>query len=122
MWAGWGHASENPQLPELLMKSSQKIVFIGPPPGAMRSLGDKISSTIVAQSARVPTMAWSGDGLTLDCDDKTLKDQSVVTVGQELYRKACIDTVEQGIREAQRIGYPIMIKVCDPNLQLKPSS
>ena len=47
VWAGWGHASENPALPESLAKS--KIVFIGPPGAAMRSLGDKISSTIVAQ-------------------------------------------------------------------------
>jgi len=28
----------------------------------MRALGDKISSTIVAQSAAVPTIQWSGDG------------------------------------------------------------
>ncbi|CAI2182867.1 18350_t:CDS:2, partial [Funneliformis geosporum] len=42
-----------------------KIVFIGPPGSAMRSLGDKISFTIVAQSANVPTMDWSGNGVTL---------------------------------------------------------
>ena len=29
----------------------------------MRSLGDKISSTIVAQSAKVPCMDWSGTGI-----------------------------------------------------------
>jgi len=28
----------------------------------MRALGDKISSTIVAQSAQVPTIGWSGSG------------------------------------------------------------
>jgi biotin carboxylase len=28
----------------------------------MWSLGDKIASTIVAQTAGVPTMAWSGSG------------------------------------------------------------
>jgi hypothetical protein len=27
--------------------------------------GDKIASTIVAQSARVPTLAWNGDGVTI---------------------------------------------------------
>lgn len=32
----------------------------GPP---MRALGDKIGSTIIAQSAGVPTIAWNGDGL-----------------------------------------------------------
>jgi acetyl-CoA carboxylase / biotin carboxylase 1 len=55
-WGDRGHASENPRLPETLAK--HKIVFIGPPGSAMRSLGDKISSTIVAQSADVPTMPW----------------------------------------------------------------
>lgn len=29
----------------------------------MRALGDKIGSTIIAQSAGVPTIAWNGDGL-----------------------------------------------------------
>ncbi|PLW57553.1 hypothetical protein PCANC_02680 [Puccinia coronata f. sp. avenae] len=60
VWAGWGHASENPKLPDALSASKQKIVFIGPPGSAMRLLGDKILSTIMAQSAQVPTMAWSG--------------------------------------------------------------
>lgn len=31
VWAGWGHASENPCLPELLANSQRKILFIGPP-------------------------------------------------------------------------------------------
>lgn len=29
----------------------------------MRALGDKIGSTIIAQSAGVPTISWNGDGL-----------------------------------------------------------
>ncbi|KAI7515486.1 Acetyl-CoA, partial [Hortaea werneckii] len=63
VWAGWGHASENPKLPESLAASPKKIVFIGPPGSAMRSLGDKISSTIVAQHAGVPCIPWSGTGV-----------------------------------------------------------
>lgn len=31
----------------------------------MRALGDKIGSTIIAQSAGVPTIAWNGDGITV---------------------------------------------------------
>jgi acetyl-CoA carboxylase/biotin carboxylase 1 len=42
VWAGWGHASENPKLPELLTKNN--IAFIGPPEKAMWALGDKIAS------------------------------------------------------------------------------
>jgi len=63
VWAGWGHASENPKLPDSLGNTKNKIAFLGPPGNAMRALGDKISSTIVAQSAAVPTIQWSGDGL-----------------------------------------------------------
>lgn len=47
VWAGWGHASENPELPKRL--AEKNIVFIGPPSSAMFSLGDKIASTIIAQ-------------------------------------------------------------------------
>mmetsp|Transcript_14117 Transcript_14117/g.18420 ORF Transcript_14117/g.18420 Transcript_14117/m.18420 type:complete len:163 (+) Transcript_14117:2-490(+) len=48
VWAGWGHASENPLLPDSLAKTERKIVFIGPTGGPMRALGDKIGSTIIA--------------------------------------------------------------------------
>lgn len=47
VFAGWGHASENPQLP--LRLAAKGIVFLGPPAHAMYALGDKIASTIVAQ-------------------------------------------------------------------------
>ena len=34
----------------------------GPPASAMWALGDKIASTIVAQTVGVPTLPWSGTG------------------------------------------------------------
>ncbi len=107
VWAGWGHASENPKLPETL--ALNKIVFIGPPGSAMRSLGDKISSTIVAQSAAVPTMAWSGSGIS----DTILSDQGFVTVADDVYQKACVTTVEEGRKRAEQIGWPVMIKASE---------
>lgn len=40
----------------------------GPPDHAMWALGDKIAATIMAQSANVPTLPWSGSGLQqLEC-------------------------------------------------------
>ena len=30
VWPGWGHASENPLLPDTLAKTRRKIIFIGP--------------------------------------------------------------------------------------------
>ncbi|CBY23872.1 unnamed protein product [Oikopleura dioica] len=80
VWAGWGHASENPKLPDLLAKSG--ISFLGPPSNAMRALGDKISSAIIAQSVGLPTLKWSGE--------------------------ACVDTLEKAVDEAERIGNPKM--------------
>jgi len=62
VWAGWGHASENPRLPEELSK--RNIVFIGPPSKAMFALGDKIASTIIAQ---VYFFYFLGKNIFADC-------------------------------------------------------
>ncbi|XP_034234889.1 acetyl-CoA carboxylase isoform X2 [Thrips palmi] len=105
VWAGWGHASENPKLPELLHKNN--IVFIGPPEKAMWSLGDKIASSIVAQTAEIPTLPWSGSGLTAQFNGKKIK------ISNELYRKGCVTTPEEGAAAALKIGYPIMIKASE---------
>lgn len=109
VWAGWGHASENPRLPESLAASKHKIVFIGPPGSAMRSLGDKISSTIVAQSADVPTMPWSGTGIM----DTVLTEAGYVTVPDSAYADACVTTVGDGLKRAEQIGWPVMIKASE---------
>jgi len=39
------------------------LLIVGPPEHAMWALGDKIASSIVAQTAGVPTLPWSGSGL-----------------------------------------------------------
>ncbi len=107
VWAGWGHASENPLLPESLAKS--KIVFIGPPGSAMRSLGDKISSTIVAQHAKVPCIPWSGSGV----DQIVADEEGLVTVADDVYELGCIKSAAEGLAKAQKIGYPVMIKASE---------
>lgn len=61
VWPGWGHASENPALPEAL--KAKGIVWIGPSPEAMMALGDKIGSTLIAQSVGMSVLPWSGSGL-----------------------------------------------------------
>ena len=58
VWPGWGHASENPELPDAL--DEKGIIFLGPPSAAMAALGDKIGSSLIAQAAGVPTLPWSG--------------------------------------------------------------
>ncbi|KAJ3097342.1 acetyl-coenzyme-A carboxylase [Phlyctochytrium bullatum] len=107
VWVGWGFASENPILADKL--TALDIVFIGPPSSAMRALGDKIASTIVAQSAKVPCAPWSGTGIT----DTTVDAQGHVSVPQEAYRAATTLDVDEGMAHADRIGYPVMIKASE---------
>ncbi|KAF2663295.1 putative acetyl-CoA carboxylase [Microthyrium microscopicum] len=109
VWAGWGHASENPKLPESLAASPKKIVFIGPPGSAMRSLGDKISSTIVAQHAKVPCIPWSGTGV----DEVLVDEHGIVTVEEHVYMKGCTTSPEEGLEVAKKIGFPVMVKASE---------
>ncbi|KAJ5750832.1 Acetyl-CoA carboxylase [Penicillium manginii] len=109
VWAGWGHASENPRLPESLAASPKRIIFIGPPASAMRSLGDKISSTIVAQHAGVPCIPWSGTGV----DDVEVDSNGIVTVQDDIYNKGCTFSPEQGLEKAKEIGFPVMVKASE---------
>ncbi|XP_014259658.1 acetyl-CoA carboxylase isoform X2 [Cimex lectularius] len=105
VWAGWGHASENPKLPELLHKNN--IAFIGPPEKAMWALGDKIASSIVAQTAEIPTLPWSGSELKAHYSGKKIK------ISSDLYKKGCVSNAEEGLASAQKIGFPVMIKASE---------
>ncbi|KMQ93420.1 acetyl- carboxylase [Lasius niger] len=105
VWAGWGHASENPKLPELLHKNN--ICFIGPSERAMWALGDKIASSIVAQTADVPTLPWSGSELTAHYSGKKIK------ISSELFKKGCVGSVEECLAAANKIGFPIMVKASE---------
>ncbi|KAK0666538.1 acetyl-CoA carboxylase [Cercophora samala] len=109
VWAGWGHASENPKLPESLAASPKKIVFIGPPGSAMRSLGDKISSTIVAQHADVPCIPWSGTGVA----QVSVDEDGIVTVPDDVYLKGCVSSWQEGLEKAKQIGFPVMVKASE---------
>ncbi|CAF0748849.1 unnamed protein product [Brachionus calyciflorus] len=111
VWAGWGHASENPKLPEILSRND--IAFIGPPETAMWALGDKIASSIVAQTANVPTIPWSGSNLKVNWTEDDLQLSKTCTVDLETYQKACVTNAEDGIQRARAIGYPLMVKASE---------
>lgn len=104
-----GHASENPRLPEALAASPKKIIFIGPPGSAMRSLGDKISSTIVAQHAGVPCIPWSGSGV----DEVVVDEDGTVRVEDHVYDRGCTHSPEEGLEVARKIGFPVMVKASE---------
>ena len=80
-WVGWGFVAEQPEFAELCEWLG--VVFIGPPAGVMRRLGDKIGSKRLAEAAGVPVAPWSGGPVA---------------------------TVEEAREHAERIGYPLMIK------------
>ncbi|PWA19506.1 hypothetical protein CCH79_00006981 [Gambusia affinis] len=111
VWAGWGHASENPKLPELLNKSG--ITFLGPSSKAMWALGDKVASSIVAQSADIPTLPWSGSGLRVEWTEEDQRRGCVVSVPLEVYKEGCVHDVDDGLVEAEKIGYPVVIKASE---------
>ncbi|CAB9498987.1 Acetyl-CoA carboxylase 1 [Seminavis robusta] len=113
VWPGWGHASENPKLPETLTKLG--IKFIGPPAPVMSVLGDKIAANILAQTANVPSIPWSGsfggeDDGPLKAD---LTDEG--TIPDETFEKATCRNVEEAIVAAEKIGYEegLMIKASE---------
>ncbi|XP_039717703.1 acetyl-CoA carboxylase 2 isoform X1 [Pteropus medius] len=111
VWAGWGHASENPKLPELLCK--YKIAFLGPPSEAMWALGDKIASTIVAQTLQIPTLPWSGSGLTVKWEKDGLQQEKTISVPEDIYNQGCVKDVDEGLEAAEKIGFPLMIKASE---------
>ncbi|KGL89459.1 Acetyl-CoA carboxylase 2, partial [Charadrius vociferus] len=111
VWAGWGHASENPKLPELLQKNG--IAFLGPPSDAMWALGDKVASTIVAQTVQIPTLPWSGSGLVAQWSEEDQKNQQTISIPLETYAQGCVKDVEEGLEVAKKIGYPLMIKAAE---------
>lgn len=107
VWAGWGHASENPLLPDTLAASNPPIKFIGPSGPPMRALGDKIGSTIIAQTAGVPCIAWNGQNVKADYnrEDGCLPEKA--------FNDACIHSAAEALEAASEIGFPVMIKASE---------
>lgn len=106
VWAGWGHASENPKLPASLSATPTGIAFVGPPASAMRDLGDKIASTLVAQSANIPCVPWSGTGRTVDY-------ANTGKIPEDVYAECTLTNVEDAMRAAEFIGFPAMLKASE---------
>jgi acetyl/propionyl-CoA carboxylase alpha subunit/acetyl-CoA carboxylase carboxyltransferase component len=80
-WVGWGFVAEDPVFAELCERIG--VTFIGPPPEAMRRLGDKIAAKLLAEEAGVPVAEWS---------------------------RGPVDTPAEAEKHAAAIGYPLMIK------------
>ena len=81
VWVGWGFVAEDVAFAELCARLN--LTFIGPPPAAMRTLGDKVEAKLLAEKVGVPLAPWSGGP---------------------------VETREDARRHAEAIGYPLIIK------------
>ncbi len=56
-WVGWGFVAEDADFADLCARIG--VTFIGPPPEAMRRLGDKVEAKYLAEATGVPVAPWS---------------------------------------------------------------
>jgi len=78
---GFGFLAENADFAQAVADAG--VTFIGPPPSAIRAMGDKIESKRLAKLAGVPTLPGS-DG--------------------------ALESTEEALAEAELIGYPVLLK------------
>ncbi len=80
-WVGWGFVAEHAGFADLCRDLG--IAYIGPDGDVMRLLGDKISSKLLAEQARIPVAPWSNGP---------------------------VETLADARSHAERLGYPLLIK------------
>ena len=80
-WVGWGFVAEDPAFAELCDRLG--VTFIGPSAEAMRKLGDKIGSKLIAEDVGVPVAPWS---------------------------RGAVDDLPAALAASREIGYPLMLK------------
>jgi acetyl/propionyl-CoA carboxylase alpha subunit/acetyl-CoA carboxylase carboxyltransferase component len=80
-WVGWGFVAEDPNFAEMCDRIG--VTFIGPSGSAMRRLGDKIGSKLLAEEVGVPVAPWS---------------------------RGAVENIEAALAMAKQIGYPLMLK------------
>ena len=78
---GYGFLSEDPDFAEICVDNG--LIFIGPPPGVMRQLGDKSTARSLMQEAGLPLLPGSVQTL---------------------------DSAAKAQQYADEIGYPVIIK------------
>ncbi len=81
VWVGWGFVAEDASFVDVCTRLG--ITFIGPSAEAMRKLGDKIGSKLIAEEVGVPVAPWSRGG---------------------------VETLGEALAAAENIGYPLMLK------------
>lgn len=92
----------------MLESTSKPVRWIGPPASAMRALGCKIGSSIIAQSVGVPVVPWSGSDIVVERDPTSGRYE----VTDEIREAACIRSADHLVEliENEKLGFPLMIK------------
>ena len=107
---GYGFLAESPHFAEICR--SCKIEFIGPSVETMRLLGDKVEAKKLARSTGAPTIRDSIDayeqGIYGEKDDTG--SQSDTERQDKEKCKGIIETVEDAVKVAEWIGYPVALK------------
>src|SRR3984893_5489387 len=80
-WVGWGFVAEDPAFADLCERIG--VTFIGPSADAMRRLGDKIGSKLLAEEVGVPVAPWS---------------------------RGPVEDLDAALEASRTIGYPLMLK------------
>ena len=91
-WVGWGFVAEQPDFAELCQRSG--VVFIGPPAGVMRRLGNKIEAKRLAEQAGIAVARWSGGPVENLAEARSAAD----AIGYPLVVKAASGGGGRGIR------------------------
>ncbi len=78
---GYGFLAESPQFAREVL--AEGLIWIGPPPGAIEQMGDKINARNLMAKAGVPVAAGTAEP---------------------------VPTADAAVAEAARIGYPVMVK------------
>ena len=94
---GYGFLSENAAFAEACEQAG--LVFIGPPPEAMRAMGDKVQARRLMEQAGVPVVPGTGD---VDPEDGAAAAAAAAGVGYPLLVKAAAGGGGRGIRLVER--------------------
>ncbi|NXS18323.1 ACACA carboxylase, partial [Mystacornis crossleyi] len=78
----------------------------------MWALGDKIASSIVAQTAGIPTLPWSGSGKKEIVLSLSRSSSPFFPPACLIFKKLCAQKCVPG-DAAEEVGYPVMIKASE---------
>lgn len=111
VWPGWGHASESPELPAALEKAG--LGFLGPSFRSMWLLGNKISSTILAQKLGISVLPYCIDDNTHRAYKDITNNILSCEMGMEEIASVATVSVERIGLRAKCLGlkFPMLVKV-----------